>query len=74
MTDCPHQPSPDELASLREESSGFRIWREAYGEHIRYVAQRVHPAARPHTVVTADPAELRAALSMSSHPAPGHEH
>lgn len=57
---------PDELASLREEFAGFRIWREVTGEHIRFVAQRLRPGAGPHTVVTADAAELRAALNGSA--------
>ena len=61
----------DELASLRGEFPGFRIWREANGERIRYVAQRVRSGHHPHSVVTADPAELRSALAAALHPDPG---
>ena len=61
MTDRPH-PAAD-LASLREEFPAFRIWREANGERTRYVAQRLCPGTRPHSVVTADLPELRAVLT-----------
>jgi hypothetical protein len=54
-----------ELAELRDQFPGFRIWREARGEHSRLVAVRRQQGASPHTVVTADPAELRAALSRA---------
>jgi cytosine/adenosine deaminase-related metal-dependent hydrolase len=62
VPEWPHTPIADELASLREEFSSFRIWREAHGERARYVAQRLHPGLHPHTVVTADADELRAVL------------
>ena len=54
--------TPGELASLQEEFPGFQIWREVTGEHARLVAVRRHAGTSPHTVVTADMAELRAAL------------
>jgi len=53
---------PGELAGLREEFRGFRIWREITGDRVRYVARSQFPGLNPHTVVTADAAELRAAL------------
>jgi hypothetical protein len=53
----------DKLARLREEFTGFRIWQETSGDRVRYVAQRAHPGVRPHTVVSADPDELRAVLA-----------
>lgn len=55
----------DELASLRASFPQFHIWRETIGERRRYVARRVTPATRPHTVVTPDPAELRTALTQA---------
>jgi S-adenosyl methyltransferase len=58
----------DELAALRAEFPRFRIWREAIGERVRYVARRMEPGARPHTVVTADPGELRETLSGGTGP------
>lgn len=62
-----------ELARLQDEFTGFRIWRETNGERTRYVAQRLHPGHHPHTVVTDNPAELRAALSgrPSANPSTG---
>ena len=73
MPDRPDAMAAD-LDSLREEFPAFRIWRDANGERTRYVAQRLHPGTRPHTVVTADLPELRAALAVDptpSRPAPG---
>jgi hypothetical protein len=54
---------PDELALLAAGFPGFRIWREAVPGRVRYVARGVSLDARPHTVVTGDLAELRAALA-----------
>ncbi|HTP14233.1 MAG TPA: hypothetical protein VMK13_00165 [Streptosporangiaceae bacterium] len=51
-----------DLAALREAFPRFRVWREAHGDRVRYVARRVRPGAGPHTVVAADLAEMRAAL------------
>jgi hypothetical protein len=51
-----------QLASLQQEFPGFRIWREVTGEHGRFIAVRRDLGTNPHTVVTADVAELRAAL------------
>lgn len=31
-----------------------------------YIARGLHPGTRPHTLVTPDPAELRAVLSIAS--------
>jgi hypothetical protein len=53
------------LARLQQEFPDFRIWREVTAEHVRFVAVRRQAGTRPHTVVTADMAELRAALSRS---------
>jgi hypothetical protein len=54
-----------ELDSLQREFPGFRIWREAAGKHARLVAVRRNLGTKPHTVVTADAEELRAALNGS---------
>ena len=52
-----------ELAGLQHDFPAYRIWREALGDHVRLVAVSRRPGASPHTVVTADVAELRAALA-----------
>lgn len=65
MHPTPTPCEPDELAGLREQFPGFRIWREITGERVRYVARRLRVGLNPHTVVTADKAELRAALEPS---------
>jgi O-methyltransferase involved in polyketide biosynthesis len=57
-----------ELASLRKDYPGFRVWQEVTGDRVRYVARRLPPGIGPHTVVTADLGELRAVLDHA--PAP----
>jgi O-methyltransferase involved in polyketide biosynthesis len=52
----------DELAVLRREFPGFRIWMEVIGDRTRYIARSVHLRNSPHTVVTDDLGELRGAL------------
>ena len=64
------QSGARELAALRQDFPAFRIWQETMSERVRYVARRQHPDARPHTVVTADPEELRALLGGASAPLP----
>jgi len=59
----------DVLLGLQQEFPGFRIWQESHGDRKRYVACRVLVGIRPHSVVTADPDELRDALSWK--PGPG---
>ncbi len=54
-----------ELASLQAEFPQFQISLEATLGRARYVARGVHPGTRPHTLITPDPAELRAVLSLS---------
>ncbi len=58
----------DVLAALSEDFPAFRIWREIVGDRIQYVARRRHADAHPHTVVTTDPARLRAALTSGPDP------
>jgi hypothetical protein len=58
-----------ELADLQQDFPGYRIWHEALSDRVRLVAVTRQPGATPHTVVTADVAELRAALTgPASHP------
>jgi hypothetical protein len=54
------------LADLQQDFPGYRIWREPMGGQIRLVAVRREPGTGPHTLVTADLAELRAALAKST--------
>jgi hypothetical protein len=61
-------PPEATLAALRQEFPGYRIGLEpAYGRY-RFVARRMHPGTRPHTVITSDAAELRAALATPAQP------
>ncbi|HCU97298.1 MAG TPA: hypothetical protein DHU96_33165 [Actinobacteria bacterium] len=57
-----------DLASLQQEFPAFRIWQEVTGERARLVAVRRHAGTSPHTVVTADIAELRAVLTSPTGP------
>jgi S-adenosyl methyltransferase len=57
-----------ELASLRHDYPGFRVWQEVTGDRVRYVARRLPLGGGLHTVVTADLDELRAVLDEA--PAP----
>ena len=56
-----------ELAGLQEDFPGFRIWREVTGEHVRLIAVRRRRGTSPHTVITAEAAELRAVLAGQRH-------
>jgi hypothetical protein len=51
------------LAALRKEFPSYRVWLEPARDQYRFVARRRHPGTGPHTIVTSDPAELRAALT-----------
>jgi hypothetical protein len=64
------RPSPaaaiqDELAALQIEFPCFRIWHENIGGRVRYISRRLDPSLNPHTIVTKDLTELRAALEPS---------
>ena len=64
-------PTPDEdLAALRAEFPEFKIWEEFLPGRSRYVARSLREGVRPHTVVTPDLGELRAALEAAG-PGPG---
>lgn len=59
----PVSDSDASLPALRSDFPQFRIWREVAGNRTRYIARSLFPGIRPHTVVTADLAELRTELS-----------
>lgn len=56
------------LSHLQADFPGFRIWEEAIAGRTRYVAVRRSLSAGLHTLVTADPGELRAELDLSEQP------
>ena len=68
----------DELARVEADFPHYRFWREAARSRTRYVARTRYGGVNPHTVVTTDLAELRAALhdapaqpqAVASHAAP----
>ena len=64
-------PPDRTLAALRQEFPGYQIGLEPAHDHYRFVARRLHPGTGPHTVITDDPAELRAALTPPSRQQPG---
>ena len=51
------------LCALRADFPQFRIWPEITGARTLYIARRLRRDSHPHTLVTADLNELRAALS-----------
>jgi hypothetical protein len=57
-----------ELDRLRADFPEFWIWPESTGSGVRFVARSQRPGLNPHTVVTADLAELRAALGQPDRP------
>lgn len=61
-----HRARQRELADLQQDFPGYRIWQERMGARIRLVAVRCNPGTSPHTLVTTDVAELRAALATST--------
>ena len=54
-----------DLASLRADFPHFRIWREAIGGRVRYNAYRMQSGLHPHTLISDDLSEMRAALEPS---------
>jgi len=50
------------LCALRADFPQFRIWPEITGARTLYIARRLRRDTHPHTLVTADLNELRAAL------------
>jgi hypothetical protein len=59
----PGDTSPSVVAALRAEFPGHQVSRELFVGQVHYVACGLHPGTRPHTVITADPDKLRAALT-----------
>lgn len=58
------------VRDVQREFPHYRIWREMTGTRKpRYVAQARNLRVRPHTVMTADLAELRAELTGAPPPA-----
>jgi hypothetical protein len=51
------------LDQIRADFPDFDIAREIMRDRVRYVSRRRRPGVQPHTVVTADLEELRAALA-----------
>jgi hypothetical protein len=62
-------PPHEQLRGLQAEFPCFKIWREHTCDRVRYIARSLHPGLNPHTVVTDDIDELRAALGPSQHAA-----
>src|SRR5260370_38015988 len=54
--------SIDDLAELRADFPGYKIWREPLPGRARYIARSQRHGLNPHTVVTSDLGELREAL------------
>jgi hypothetical protein len=52
----------DEIARLQASFPAFRIWQEDTYSGPRYIACRLRPGTRPHTLITSDLGELRAEL------------
>jgi hypothetical protein len=63
--DTSHQAT---LAALQEDFPAYRIWLETTLTGPRYIARSRHLNHNPHTLITRDPAELRAELSAATHP------
>src|SRR6266702_4548359 len=51
------------MSRLRASFPQFWIWQEITYDRPRYIARSRHPGVGPHTVITTDPDELRAALA-----------
>lgn len=60
-----------ELAMLRADFPGHLIGEESIMGRVRYVARRRWEGTQPHTVVTPDLGELRAALEAGRTPRSG---
>lgn len=53
------------LTALRADFPEYQIWLEQLSTGDRFVARRQRPGPGLHTVVTSDPAELRATLAAA---------
>src|SRR5215468_10722315 len=56
----------EDLAVLRAQFPAYKIWQEHTPGRVRYVARSRHTHVNPHTVITADLAELRDVLHPAS--------
>ena len=63
----PLPTTPDPLLALQHEFPRHRICEEAICGRVRYVARSLENGLRPHTVITGDLEELRAALEPSQY-------
>jgi hypothetical protein len=62
-TPRPPAPDPTEIAVVQQDFPQHQIWREIIGDRApRYVARARSLDTHPHTVITGDLGELRAAL------------
>jgi hypothetical protein len=57
------QDGAADVAAMEADFPEFAIWREYAGERVQYIARRMRREVHPHTIVTSDPAELRACLA-----------
>jgi len=62
----PGLPAP---GNTRTHFPAFHIWCETTLTGVRYIARSRHLSQNPHTLVTTDPAELRAVLTAATIPA-----
>jgi hypothetical protein len=58
----PGDTSPSVVAALREEFPDYRVSRDLFVGQVHYIACCLQLGTHPHTVITADPDKLRAAL------------
>jgi hypothetical protein len=56
------QDGAADVAAMEAEFPEFAIWQEVAGGRVQYIARRIRRGVHPHTIVTSDPAELRACL------------
>jgi hypothetical protein len=68
MDSAPAHDGEDDLdlAQLQAGFPQFAIWREPGRGQSRYIARRLRPGTRPHTLVTPDLRELRTELSAGA--------
>jgi len=57
------------MTRLHADFPCFQIWREETCDRARYVSRSLHHELNPHTVITDDLWELRAALEPARHAA-----
>jgi len=60
-------PPHDQLPGLRADFPCFRIWHEETCERAVFMSRSLHLEINPHTVMTGNIGELRAALEPARH-------